>query len=324
MTDCPLANIVVFDGFTLNPGDLTWDGLRSLGHLTVYDRSSPDLVVARAKDAAIVLTNKVVLDEKVISQLPALRYIGVLATGYNVVDIEAARKRDIPVTNIPAYGTRSVAQAVFALLLELTNGAGHHADTVRQGKWSRSADFCYWDSPQVELAGLTMGLIGFGRIGRAVAEIAIAFGMTVICHSPNSGRSPMPGVRTVDLESVFRESDVVSLHCPLTATNKGLVDTAHLALMKPTAYLINTARGGLVNERDLAEALNTDRIAGAGLDVLSVEPPSADNPMLTAKNCVITPHVAWATRAARRRLMESAVENVKSFLAGRVENRVNP
>ncbi len=324
MTLTPLSRIVVLDGYTLNPGDLSWDGLRGLGPLTVHDRTPPELTVARAREADIVLTNKVIMNDAVIAQLPALRYIGVLATGHNVVDLAAARKRDIPVTNVPAYGTRSVAQAVFALLLELTNGVGHSAETVRQGQWCRSPDFCYSDSSLVELDGLTLGVIGLGRIGRAVAEIAAAFGMKVVSHNPGSGRPPVSGITPVDLETLFRVSDVISLHCPLTDINRGLVNKARLDLMKSTAYLINTARGALINEQDLADALNANRLAGVGLDVLSVEPPQPDNPLLSAKNCIITPHVAWATRAARSRLMGVAVENVKAFLAGDTQNRVNP
>jgi glycerate dehydrogenase len=324
MTISTPPNIVVLDGYTLNPGDLSWERLGTLGHLTVHDRTPPELTVTRAKDAAIVLTNKVILNGHAIAQLPDLRYIGVLATGHNVVDLAAAKQRNIPVTNVPAYGTRSVAQAVFALLLELTNSTGHYSTTVRQGRWSRSPDFCFCDSSLVELDGRTLGIIGLGRIGRAVAEIARAFGMKVVSHNPGAARNPVEGVTQVDLDTLFRISDVISLHCPLTDTNKGLINEAHLALMKPSAFLINTARGALINERDLANALNTNRIAGAGLDVLSVEPPHPDNPMLTAKNCIITPHIAWATHAARRRLMDVVVENVNSFLAGRTQNRVNP
>ena len=314
--------IVVLDGHTLNPGDLSWNGLEALGDCTVYDRTPPGLVVGRAREAAVVLTNKTVLDADTIAQLPELKYIGVLATGFNVVDIDAARQRGIPVTNVPAYSTRSVAQATFALLLELVQHVGHHAQTVRDGRWCASPDFCYSDTPLVELDGLTIGLIGYGSIARVVAATARSFGMRVIAHR-RSDQPAADGVRLIDLESLLRESDVVSLHCPLTAENHRLLDAPRLALMKPGAFLINTARGPLIDEQALADALNTGRLAGAGLDVLAVEPARPDNPLLTARNCVITPHIAWATGAARRRLMDVVVANVRAFLAGTPENVVN-
>ena len=315
-------NIVVLDGHTLNPGDLSWDALRTLGECTVHDRTPRDQVVARAREAEIALTNKVVFDRAVLAQLPRLRYIGVLATGYNVVDVAAAAAQGIVVTNVPAYSTRSVAQLTFALLLELTQRVGDHARAVREGRWTRSPDFCFWDHPLVELDGLTMGIVGFGHIGRSVAALAQAFGMRVLAHS----RTPRaaPGVAWVDLDALFERSDVVSLHCPLTPETRDLVNAERLARMKPTAFLINTGRGPLVNERDLAEALDAGRLAGAGLDVLSAEPPPADHPLLAARNCLITPHIAWATRAARERLMRTVVENVRAFLAGAQQNRVTP
>lgn len=315
--------IIVLDGYTLNPGDLSWEALNALGQCVVYERTAPSDVVARAQDAQIVFTNKTVLDGAALRSLPRLRYIGVLATGYNVVDVQAARERNVVVTNVPAYGTRSVAQHVFALLLELTQHVGHHAGTVRDGRWSASPDFCYWDYPLIELEGMTMGIIGFGRIGRAVARLADAFGMKVLAHDLYPPATLPSGVRLVDPDTIFAQSDVVSLHCPLTAENEGFVNASRIGTMKPSAFLINTSRGPLVNEADLAEALNVGRIAGAGLDVLAVEPPHADNPLLTAKNCYVTPHVAWATRAARARLMHIAVENLRSFLAGRPVNVVN-
>jgi glycerate dehydrogenase len=314
--------IVVLDGYTLNPGDLSWSALESLGSCTIHDRTPPELVVEHAREAEILFTNKVALGGAELAQLPRLRYIGVLATGYNVVDVAAARERGIVVTNIPTYGTRSVAQMTFALLLELAQHVGHHAQTVRDGRWTQSKDFCYWDYPLVELEGLTFGLVGFGRIGRAVAEVALAFGMKVLAHDAVAPASPVSGVTMVDLETLFRQSDVVSLHCPLTADNKGLVNADRLRLMKPSAFLINTSRGPLVNEVDLAAALDTGCISGAGLDVLAVEPPRPDNPLLTAKNCLITPHIAWATAAARRRLMDIAVGNLRAFLAGAPTNTV--
>lgn len=315
-------NIVVLDGFTLNPGDLNWAPLESLGHCEIHDRTPSTRIVERAANADIVLTNKVGLTRDVILRLPRLRYIGVLATGTNVVDLAAARERSIPVTNIPAYGTRAVAQATFALILELANRVGHHAQTVRAGRWSQCADWCYWDFPLVELDGLTLGIVGFGRIGRAVAEIARAFGMKILAHTPAPNPS-LPSVTFVSLETVFRESDFLSLHCPLTPTTEKLVNAARLALMKPTACLINTSRGGLVDDSALAAALNAGKIAGAGLDVLSSEPPSADNPLFCAKNCFITPHNAWGTRAARERLLRIAVENIRTFLSGQPQNVVN-
>ena len=317
-----MMKIVVLDGFTLNPGDLSWNELKSLGECEIYDRSPPQDVVKHAADAEIVLTNKTVLNREQIFSLPKLKYIGVLATGYNIVDVAAARERTIPVTNVPTYGTKSVAQHTFSLLLELTQHAGHHAQTVRDGRWTKSPDFCYWDYPLVELDALTMGIVGFGRIGKAVAEIAMAFGMNVLATS-STPRQPPARVRFVELEALFRQSDVVSLHCPLTARTKNLVNQATLAWLKPTAFLLNTSRGPLIDEQALAGALNSGQIAGAAVDVLSVEPPPADNPLLRAKNCIVTPHIAWATRAARSRLMQIAVANVRAFLNGGLENAVN-
>jgi glycerate dehydrogenase len=313
-------NIVVLDGFTLNPGDLSWSELESLGACKIYDRTPASEVINRANDAHILLTNKTVLSREQIRSLPHLKYIGVLATGTNIVDLTAARERDISVANVPAYGTKSVAQATFALLLELAHHTGHHAHTVRDGRWTTCADWSYWDFPLIELDGLTMGIVGFGRIGRAVAEIAHAFGMNVI----TSSKKPLPlFVRQIELEALFRESDVISLHCPLTPETKYLVNAARLGWMKRSAFLLNTSRGPLVDEHALANALNSERIAGAGLDVLSIEPPPKDNPLLRAKNCIITPHNAWATRAARARLMQVAVENIRAFLAGKPQNVVN-
>ena len=314
-------NIVVLDGYTLNPGDLSWEGLAAMGQCTVHDRTAAEDVVSRAGAADIVLTNKTVLSAETITALERLKYIGVLATGFNVVAIDAARARGIPVTNIPTYGTRSVAQMTFALLLELVLHVGHHAETVRVGRWTRCPDFCYWDHSLVELEGLTMGLIGYGRIGRSTAEVARALGMSVLAYDPLADMSAYPEL--TDLETLLRKSDVVSLHCPLTAENQGLINAERLAWMKPSAFLVNTARGPLVDEPALAAALNADRLAGAALDVLAVEPPTPDNPLLTAKNCLITPHIAWATRAARSRLMATAVANVRAFLDGKPENVVN-
>jgi len=315
-------NIVVLDGFTLNPGDLSWDELKSIGPCVTYDRTNLEDVLSRSAGAQILMTNKTVLTREHIQALPDLKYIGVLATGTNVVDLAAARERDIPVTNIPTYGTRSVAQATFALLLELTQHVGHHAQTVREGRWTRNIDWCYWDYPLIELDGLTMGIVGFGRIGLAVCNLAAAFGLKVLTCPPAT--EPVPAfARLVDLPTLIGQSDIVSLHCPLTAETKGLINAQRLSWMKPTAFLLNTSRGPLIEEQALADALNAGRLAGAGLDVLSVEPPPATNPLLQAKNCLITPHQAWGTRSARSRLLDIAVENIRAFLNGKPQNVVN-
>ena len=314
--------IVVLDGYTLNPGDLSWEALSRQGELAVHDRTPPEETLARAQGAQAVFTNKTPLDRRLLAQLPELRFIGVLATGYDVVDVTAARERGIVVANVPAYGAMSVAQLVFALLLELTHRAGAHDRWVHGGGWSSAPDFCYWDGPLIELDGLTLGLVGLGRIGRAVARIGQTFGMAVIAHDPNAPETP-PGVTPAELDEVFRGADVVSLHCPLTAQTERLADARRLALMKPTAFFLNTARGPLVDEQALAKALNAGRLAGAGLDVLSREPPPADHPLLRARNCVITPHLAWATAAARRRLLAVAAENLASFVRGRPRNVVS-
>jgi len=315
--------IVVLDGYTLNPGDLSWEGLEALGDCAVYDRTPPEEVIERAREAEIVLTNKTVLDKEKIDALPKMKYIGVLATGYNVVDLDAARARDIPVTNIPTYGTPAVAQMAFAHVLELTQHVAHHAQTVRDGRWAECPDFCYWDYPLVELKDLTMGIVGYGRIGRETGRIARAFGMKLLAADIMVKPEDYPEAEFVELDDLFRRSDVISLHCPLTAENERFVNARRLALMKKTAFLINTSRGPLVDEQALADALNSGAIAGAGLDVLAVEPPRTDNPLLTAKNCNITPHIAWATRSARARLMDTAVQNVKDFIAGNPTNVVN-
>lgn len=316
-------NIVVLDGYTLNPGDLSWDELKAMGFCEIFDRTQPGEVAARAANAEIVITNKAIVHRPQIEALPKLKYIGVTATGYNVVDIDAAKERGIVVCNVPLYGTRSVAQHTFALLLELTQHVGHHAQSVRDGRWVRSVDWCYWDKPLIELDGLTMGIVGYGRIGQATARLAEAFGMKVLTTPSSSGKPREPQVGVVSLDQLFSESDVVSLHCPLTPETKHLVNAQRLALMKPTAFLLNTSRGPLIDEAALADALNFGRIAAAALDVLSTEPPSSDNPLLTAKNCLITPHNAWAMRAARARLMKTSVDNVRAFLAGTPQNVVS-
>jgi glycerate dehydrogenase len=315
-------NIVVLDGFTLNPGDLSWDELKSLGPCTLYDWTPQFELLERSLPAEILLTNKVELGGDLIGRLPGLKYIGVLATGTNIVELVAARERGIPVTNVPAYGTRSVAQATIALLLELAQHTGYHAQTVRDGKWTQCPDWCYWERPLIELAGLAMGIIGLGRIGNGVAELANAFGMRVIACRHSDKPAP-PFVKAVNIETLFRQSDVISLHCPLTPATRHIVNAERLSWMKPSAFLLNTSRGALVDEAALANALNSGLLAGAGLDVLSQEPPPESNPLLQAKNCVITPHLAWATQAARSRLLQIAVENIRAFLAGKPQNVVN-
>ena len=307
--------IVVLDGHTLNPGDLSWSALEALGDCTIHAHTPPAEIVARAAGAPIVLTNKTPLSAATLAALPEAKYIGVLATGYNVVDVAAARARGIPVANVPLYGTASVAQHVFALLLELTQQVGRHSASVRAGRWSESRDFCYWETPLLELSGLTLGIVGAGRIGNAVARIGEAFGMKVVFARRSGGRA--------ELEQVLRAADVISLHCPLTDDTRHLINATTLEWMKPGTLLINTSRGPLIDDAALAAALQSGRIAGAGLDVLSVEPPPPGNPLFTAPNCLITPHIAWATRAARSRLMGTAIANVAAFLAGRPENVVN-
>jgi len=307
-------HIVYLDAHTLNPGDLDWAPLTALGDVTFYDRTSPGELVDRAKAAELILVNKVKLSRETLGQLPKLRYIGVTATGYDVVDMPAARKMGITVTNVRGYGSDSVAQHTFALLLELALNVGRHTKSVHAGDWQRSPDFCYWKSPLIELAGKTLGLVGYGDIGRKVADISRAMGMTVLVNKRHPDNSP--GIRFVDLPTLFAQSDVVSLHCPMTPENRGFVNRDLLATMKPSSVLLNTSRGGLINETDLAEALNKGVLAGAGLDVLSAEPPTSENPLLTAQNCIITPHIAWASLEARGRLLASVAENIKAFQAG--------
>ncbi len=315
-------SIVVLDSYCLNPGDLSWKRLEELGECAYYERTKPEQVSERIRDADIVFTNKAMMPREAIAGHPRLKYIGVTATGYNIVDVQAAGEYSILVTNVPSYGTASVAQMVFAHLLNLTQRVADHAQAVRQGRWASSPDWCFWDFPLLELEGMTMGIVGFGRIGRATAQLAQAFGMQVLAHN-RSAVVLSTGIRAVDLETIFRESDVVSLHCPLTPETFRLVNRERLALMKPTAFLINASRGPLVDESALAEALNQGRLAGAGLDVLEEEPPSDRNPLYTARNCYITPHIAWATRASRKRLLDAAIDNVAAFLRGEPQNVVN-
>ena len=316
-------NIVVLDGYTLNPGDLSWDSLAALGDLQVYERSEPGEVVDRAKEAEVILTNKTVLSREVLDRLPKLRYIGVLATGYNVVDVEATKERGIPITNIPAYSTPSVAQMVFAHLLNLTFRLADHHQAVLDGEWTASDEFSFSKYPLVELAGKTLGIIGYGLIGKNVTALASAFAMHALISTRTPPQNVPPWARVVELDELFRRSDVVSLHCPLTEETRHLVNAERLALMRPTAFLINTGRGDLVDEAALAAALNEGRIAGAGVDVLSSEPNDPDNPLVGARNCFVTPHIAWATKESRERLMELCVSNVTAFLDGEPQNVVN-
>lgn len=307
--------IVILDGYTLNPGDLSWQGLEKHGQLKVYDRTSynkedKDLIIERGKDADVIFTNKTPLTREILNSMPNLKYIGILATGYDVVDVEAARDKGIIVTNIPSYGTTAVAQMTLALILELTNHVGQHSAAVFNGEWESNPDWCFWKYPMMELAGKTLGIIGYGRIGQEVGKIAKAFNMEVLAYG-----------RTID-DKVYKESDFISLHCPLTEDNKEMINKETLSKMKKSAFLINTSRGGLVNEEDLASALNNGTIAGAGLDVVSKEPISPDNPLLKAKNCIITPHISWAPIESRKRLLDMAIDNLDSFLKGNPINEI--
>lgn len=316
--------IVVLDGYTLNPGDLSWSGLEMLGDTQIYDRTSPEEIVERCEGAEVVFTNKTPVNAWLIDQLPSLKFIGVLATGYNVVDIQAARSNGIVVSNVPDYGTASVAQFTFALLLELCHHVQKHSDSARAGRWSASPDFSFWETPLIELSGKTIGIIGFGNIGGKVADLATAFGMNVIgTASTQKGQEQRQNFKWADLDTLLRESDVVTIHCPLVPETKGLINTENLKKMKRSAFLLNTSRGPIISESDLADALNSGIIAGAAVDVLSVEPPSKENPLFKARNCLITPHIAWATKEARQRLMNTAVNNLSEFLRGNPVNNVN-
>ena len=315
--------IVVLDGYAANSGDLSWEGLEALGQCVVYPRTSANELLERAADAEILLTNKVIINREAMEALPRLKYIGVLATGYNVVDVEAARERGIVVTNIPAYSTPSVAQMVFAHILNITQRVGHYADEARQGVWAACQDFSYSNTPLWELQGKKIGIVGLGNTGYNTARIAIGFGMKVYAYTSKSRLQLPPEIRKVELDELFATCDIVSLHCPLTADTHHLVNESRLKLMKPTAILINTGRGPLVDEQALADALNNDTIYAAGVDVLSTEPPTADNPLLSAKNCFITPHIAWATKEARQRLLQIACDNVEQFIKNKPINVVS-
>lgn len=314
--------IVALDGYAANPGDLSWDELKALGECVIYDRTAPEEVLERAADAEVVLTNKVVITAEMMAALPQLKYIGVMATGYNIVDIDAARERGIIVTNIPSYSTDSVAQMVFAHILNIAQQVQHHSEAVHQGRWTASKDFCFWDTPLIELRGKKIGIVGLGHTGYTTARIAIGFGMEVCAYTSKSSFQLPPEIKKMELDQLFSECDIISLHCLLTDKTRELVNAARLKLMKPTAILINTGRGQLVNEQDLADALNNGQIYAAGLDVLSQEPPKADNPLLTARNCYITPHIAWASAAARERLMGILLDNLKGYIEGKVINNV--
>ena len=314
--------IVILDGYAANPGDLSWEEIKSLGECTVYDRTSPEQVVERAHGAEIILTNKTVIDKETMAALPDLKYIGVLATGYNVIDIDSAHERGITVTNIPAYSTDSVAQMVFAHILNIATQVQHHTEEVRKGRWSNNKDFCFWDTPLIELRDKKIGIIGLGHTGFTTARIAIGFGMQVYAYTSKSHFQLPPEIKKKELDELLRECDIVSLHCPLTDKTRHIVNAQRLSLMKKEAILINTGRGPLIDEQALANALNTEQIYAAGLDVLSQEPPHSDNPLLTARNCYITPHIAWASKEARTHLLQVAYKNIKAYIEGNCINVV--
>lgn len=315
-------NIVILDGFTANPGDLEWERLEKIGKLTVYDRTPADQVVERCKDAEIVFTNKTPLTKQDMEVLEKLKYIGVLATGYNVVDVKYATQKGIAVCNVPSYSTMSVAQNVFALILDITNSVAHYTREVKEGKWSESKDFCFTDTELIELDGKQIGIVGYGAIGRQVGKIAAAFGMTVACHTSKSSSEVAPAIK-MDLDTLFSTSDIITLHCPLTEDTEKIVNKERLEMMKPSAILINTGRGPLLDEKAVAQALREGTIAAAGVDVLSQEPPEKENPLLQAPNIRITPHISWATKEARERLLDISVNNLEAFLAGKPQNLVN-
>lgn len=316
--------IVVLDGFAANPGDISWAPMEALGVLTVYDRTAPEDVISRIGDAEIVLTNKVVLDSKVIEACPSIRYIGVLATGYNIIDLAAATEKNIIVTNIPSYSTYSVVQMVFALLLELCCHVGEHNYAVQNGDWVKSRDFCFWNTPLTELHGKTICIYGFGHIGKAVAKIALAFGMHIVAvaHHPETVM-PMAGVEILSADDAFVIADIISLHCPLTEKTKDLICTKNIARMKPGVWILNTARGPVVNENELRQALESGKVGAYAADVICAEPMQADCPLLGAPNCILTPHIAWAPKESRQRLMDIAISNIAGFLSGSIGNQVN-
>ncbi len=318
-----MTKIVVLDGYTENPGDLSWDSLCALGTLTVYDRTPAELIVERIADADCVFTNKTLITRNTLASCPGVRFIGVLATGYNVVDCEAAKERGIPVTNVPTYGTAAVGQFAIAMLLEIANRVGHHSDAVKAGRWEQSSDWCFWDYPLIELAGKTMGILGFGRIGHVTGRIAAALGMRVLACDSEQTPEGRAIAASVDLPTLLSQSDVIALHCPLTPQTREIINKNTISQMKDGVILINNSRGSLINEGDLANALNTGKVYAAGLDVVSTEPIKNNNPLLMAKNCFITPHISWASKESRQRLMDIAVENCAAFLRGAPVNVVN-
>ncbi len=318
-----MAKVVVLDGYTENPGDLSWDGLKEFGEVTVYDRTPEDQIIPRIGDAEYIYTNKTPISRETMDACPNMRFIGVLATGYNVVDIKTAKDKGIAVCNVPTYGTMSVSQYSIALLLEICHHIGHHSQTVMEGKWASCEDWCYWDYPLIELEGKSIGIIGFGRIGRQEARVAGALGMKVYACDPYPTDDGRALAEYLPLDELLAKSDVISLHCNLTAENEGMINKANIAKMKDGVILINNARGQLVNEQDLADALNSGKVATAGLDVVSTEPIKADNPLLKAKNCIITPHISWAAKESRQRIMDASVENLRKFVAGDPQNVVN-
>lgn len=316
--------IVILDGYTLNPGDLSWNGFREIGEVTVYDRTPKDEIITRIGDADAVLTNKTPISRETLSACPNVKYIGVLATGYNVVDIAAAKESDIPVCNIPTYGTAAVGQFAIAMLLEICHHVAHHSDAVHEGRWSSNADWCFWDYPLIELEGKTMGIIGFGRIGQRTGEIAKALGMRVLAYDAYQNDAGRVIGAYVDLDTLLKESDVISLHCPLFPETKGIINAGSIKKMKDGVIILNNSRGPLIAEQDLADALNSGKVYAAGLDVVSEEPIRDDNPLLAAKNCLITPHISWAPKESRKRLMDAAVGNLSSWVDGAPVNVVNP
>lgn len=317
-------DIVVLDGYTLNPGDLSWDGLEKLGNVTVYDRTDASQIVKRIGDAKLVFTNKTPLTKEIFKACPNIEFVGVLATGYNVVDVEAAKKFGVVVTNIPTYGTTAVAQFVFALLLEICHHVGQHSQQVKSGTWAKSPDFCFWSHPLVELSGKTMGIIGFGRIGQATAKIATSFGMKVLAYDAFPKKElETEDIKIVELDNLLQNSDVISLHCPLFPSTEGIINKDNISKMKDGVMIINTSRGKLIVEEDLVEALDSGKVSGAAVDVLAQEPANEDNPLVLCEKCIVTPHIAWAPKESRKRLMDIAVQNLKSFLEGNVQNTVN-
>lgn len=315
--------IVNLDAHTTNPGDLSWDNFKKYGEVVIYERTNPQQIIERAKDADVLFVNKCILTADILDQLPKLKYVGLQSTGYNVIDCDAAKKKGIVVSNIPAYSTSAVAQLVFALILQITNKVSIHSDAVHNGEWCDCPDFCFWKAPLTELDGKTIGIIGFGSIGQKVYSIAKAFGMNILVYTPHPKQNEYKDISFVDFETLCKNSDIITCHCPLTPLTENLINNRAISLMKNNAIIINTSRGPVVNDKDLADALNSNRIQGAGVDVLRVEPPTKDNPLLSAKNCIITPHIAWAALETRERLLGILEDNLKAFINGHPQNVVN-